>query len=218
MHVEVSRNIGVAALAACVVLGGCKRKETGATTDTTSVAANTGVGDSSAAAARVESGDITAGPAVAAGAAMSDANIAALLDEANAGDSALGAAALPKLTSTGAKTFAKLMMGEHHALHVEGLRVEKKQNITPGLPTPDPFKPAVEGEQSALSSVAKGRAYDSTYIANEAGIHQAVIDWAGKNTPQNAGLQRYMKTAAPVLEKHLHEAQALQKKMSGSKA
>ena len=137
---------------------------------------------------------------------------------ANAGDSALGAAALPKLTSAGAKTFARLMMGEHHALHVEGLRVEKKQNITPSLPTPDPFKPAVEGEQSALSSVAKGRAYDSTYIANEAGIHQAVIDWAGKNTPQNAGLQRYMKTAGPVLEKHLREARALQKKMSASKA
>ncbi len=211
MHFEISRKMGAAALAACVALFGCKAKETAATTDTTPVAASTGVGDTgdtSAAAARVQSGD----------AVMTDANIAALLDEANAGDSALGAAALPKLTSSGAKTFARMMMGEHHALHVEGLRVEKKQNITPVLPTPDPFKPAVEGEQSALSSLAKGRAYDSTYIANEAGIHQAVIDWAGKNTPQNAGLQAYVKAAGPVLGKHLREARALQEKMSGSKA
>lgn len=110
------------------------------------------------------------------------------------------------------------MEGEHHALHVEGLGVEKKQNITPQLPTPDPFKPAVEAEQTALGSMAKGASYDSTYIAHEIGIHQAVIDWAGKHTPQNAAYQQYMKTAGPVLVKHLNEAQALQKKMSGSKA
>jgi hypothetical protein len=211
MHGDMSRQAGVAALAACLALAGCKVKDTAATTDTTAMGRGAGMGDSTAAAARASSSDMTASAAASAGARLSDANIAALLDEANAGDSTLAAAALPKLTSARAKTFAKMMMGEHHALHMEGLRVEKEQGIIPVLPTPDPFKPAVEGEQQALSALAKGPVYDSTYIANEVGIHQAVLDWAGKNTPQNAGLQRYLKAAGPVLEKHLREARAFKK-------
>src|SRR4029077_14640254 len=87
---------------------------------------------------------------------LSDANIAALVDEVNAADSMLAAAALPKLTSPGARNFAKLMIGEHHGLHVKGIQLEKAQNITPALPATDPFKPAVGAEQSALASLAKG--------------------------------------------------------------
>jgi predicted outer membrane protein len=186
------------------MLTGCKAKEPAA--DTTAAAASSTMADTTS----------TAGNA-ASTATLTDGNIAALLDEANAGDSALAAAALPNLTNAEAKNFAKLMMGEHHALRVEGAKVATAQNITLQLPTPDPFKPAVEAEQSALSSMTKGAAYDSTYIAHEVGIHQAVIDWAGKNTPQNAALQQYMKTAGPTLVKHLDMGQALQKKLSGSK-
>lgn len=208
MRFELSRYAGLTTLAACVVLGGCKAKE-GAATDTTSaMTANDTMGG------MAKAGDTMA---AAGGAALSDANIAALVNEANMGDSALAASALPKLTSTGAKNFARLMMGEHHAIHVQGLQVEKAQNITPQLPAQDPFKPAVEAEQTALGSMPKGAAFDSTYIAHEIGIHQAVIDWAGKNTPQNAAYQEYLKTAGPVYQKHLDHALTLQKTMSGSK-
>ena len=217
MYVELSRYAGLTTLAAGVVLGGCRAKDNSAT-DTTaamSATANTAIGETSAMGGAAKAGDTTAG---ASGAALSDSNIAALVDEANMGDSALAASALPRLTSTGAKDFAKLMMGEHHAIHVQGLQVEKAQNITPRSPTTDPFKPAVEAEQTALRAMSKGAAYDSTYIAHEVGIHQAVIDWAGKNTPQNAAYQQYLKTAGPVYQTHLDHALALQKKMSGSKA
>lgn len=210
MRFELSRYAGFTTLAACVVLGGCKAKE-GSATDTTSAMSAT-ANDTMGGMAKA--GDTTA---AAAGAALSDANIAALVDEANMGDSALAASALPKLTSTGAKNFAKLMIGEHHAIHVQGLQVEKAQNITPQLPAQDPFKPAVEAEQTALGSMPKGAAYDSTYIAHEIGIHQAVIGWAGKNAPQNAAYQQYLKTAGPVYQKHLDHALTLQKTMSGSK-
>lgn len=223
MHVELSRYqcVSTAALIACVALAACKGKETATTTDTTAAmnaAANnttsTTTGDTSVRSGMADTG---AAAANATGGQLSDANVAALVDEANAGDSTLAAAALPNLTSTGAKNFARLMTGEHHALHMEGLRVEKAQNITPVLPTPDPFKPAVEAEQTALSSMSKGPAYDSTYIAHEVVIHQAVIDWAGKQTPKNAAYQKYLKTAGPVYEKHLKEAESLQKKMAGSR-
>jgi putative membrane protein len=206
MHQTISRVTTLTMLAASFALAGCKAKDTGATADTTA-ASSMATHDTSTSAA--------ANGAVSA--TLSDANIAALLDEVNAGDSTLAAAALPKLTNSGVRDFAKMMMGEHHGLRVKGNQVFKAQKITPELPATDPFKPAVEAETSALSSLSKGPAYDSTYIANEAGIHQAVIDWAGKNPAQNAGLQQYIKDAAPTLQKHLDKAHELQGKLGGGK-
>lgn len=222
MRIRVSWSAGLT-LVACVVVVGCSKKDTGAAMDTSAAASMTTNPTGATTAAGSTVTNATAGAAAATAnpapaGEMSDANIMALLDEANSADSADAATALPNLTSTGARNFAKLMMGEHHALHVQGVQLEKAQNITPQLPTPDPFKPAVEGEMSALSSAAKGAAYDSTYIANEVAIHQAVIDWAGKIKPQNAALQKYVKDAGPVLEKHLRDAKALQDKMGGSKS
>jgi len=188
---------------ACVALLACKGKEGASTADTTSTAAPAATADTSAQAAA---------PA-ASNATLSDANIVALLDEVNMADSTLGAAALPKATNSQVKQFAKLMMGEHHALRLKGQQVAKAQNITPQMPTSDPFTSAVQGEQTALGSAAKGHGFDSTYIANEVGIHQAVISWAGtaESQAQNQALKDLIKAAGPVLQKHLDRAQAIQK-------
>jgi putative membrane protein len=191
-------------LAACVALGGCKAKESASMGDTTSTASQAAPADTSAAAAT---------PAAPSTATLSDGNIVALLDEVNMADSALGAAALPKATSDEVKRFAKLMMGEHHALRVQGQQLAKKQNITAQMPATDPFTSAVTNEQAALASAAKGHAFDSTYIANEVGIHQAVIGWAGtaETQAQNQGLKDLIKAAGPVLQKHLDRGLAIQK-------
>ena len=193
-------------LTVCIVLSGCKAKESASTADTTSTVMTTKVADTSA-------GRNVAAPS---GAALSDANIVALLDEANMADSALGATALPKATRTDVKNFAKLMMGEHHALRVAGQSLAKKQGITPQMPADDPFTGAVQAEQSALGAAAKGHAFDSTYIAHEIGIHQAVIGWAGtaEAAAQNQPLKDLIKSAGPVLQKHLDRAQAIQKKLN----
>lgn len=191
-------------LAACVALGACKGKESASMADTTSTASQAAPADTSATAAT---------PAAPNAATLSDGNIVALLDEANMADSTLGAAALPKATSAEVKRFAKLMMGEHHALRAEGQQLAKKQNITAQMPAADPFTSAVTNEQAALTSAAKGHAFDSTYIANEVGIHQAVIGWAGtaETQAQNQALKDLIKTAGPVLQKHLDRALAIQK-------
>lgn len=206
MHVTTTRVTVLTVLAASITLAGCKNKDSGATTDTTAA---------SSMAAPDTSTTTAANGAVAA--PLTDANIAALIDEVNVADSTLAAAALPKLTSTGARNFAKLMMGEHHGLHAKGLALEKAQKITPELPASDPFKAAVEAEQSALSPLSKGNAYDSTYITHEVGIHQAVIDWQGKNTPQNAALKSYMEDAKGVYKKHMDNGLSVQSTLSGGK-
>ncbi len=203
MRDSILRATTLAVLAASATVVGCKGKDTGAAADTTAAAAMK----------MPDSATTAASGAVAA--PLTDANIAALVNEVNAADSMLAAAALPKLSSPGAKKFAKLMMGEHHGLHVKGIQLEKAQNITPALPATDPFKPAVGAEQSALGSLAKGHAYDSTYIANEVGIHQAVIEWQGSNTPQNPALQAYLKDAKAVYQRHLDAGLAEESKLGG---
>jgi predicted outer membrane protein len=204
MKHTLSRDITLTVVVASLALAGCKGKDNVAVADTTS-ASTMGMADSTKMNAANTS---TAAP-------LSDGNIAGLIDEVNVADSTLAAAALPKLTNSGARGFARLMMGEHHALHVKGLALEKEQKITPEVPAADPFKGAVGAEQSALAPLPKGVAYDSTYMANEIGIHQAVIEWQGKNVPQNQALQGYMKDAKGVYQKHLDQGNNVLTKLSG---
>ena len=197
MQIMLSRAALLTMLTSVVALPGCKGKDKAAP-DTTIVGAMPA--------------DTTAASVAAP---LSDANIAGLVDEVNVADSTLAAAALPKLSNGDVRSFAKMMMGEHHGLHVKGLQIEKAQNLAPAVPATDPFKAAVAAEQSALSAMAKGKAYDSTYIAHEVGIHQAVLEWAQKNTPQNPALQGYLKDAGPVIQRHFDKALDLETKLSG---
>jgi putative membrane protein len=146
---------------------------------------------------------------------LSDANIVALLDEANMADSASGAYALGKATNADVKAFARLMMGEHHALRVQGQQLAKRLNVTPAPPTDDPLKPAAASEMAALRAAPKGAQFDRTYIEQEVGMHKAVLDLAEKahGAAQNEELKKLIEQAKPVIEKHLDRAEEIQKKL-----
>lgn len=153
--------------------------------------------------------------AAAANAPLTDANIVALLDEANRGDSSAGAFAVTKASDPGVKGFAKLMMGEHHALRVEGLALAKKLKVTPEAPANDPVKTAGSSEMAALQAAGSGAAFDRAYIDQEVTIHKAVLDLAEKahGETQNAELKALIEKAKPVIQKHLDRAEALQQKL-----
>ena len=157
----------------------------------------------------------TSAMAPSASGGLSDANIVALLDEANMADSASGAYAVKKATSPEVKAFAKLMMGEHHALRLQGQQLAKRLNVTPEAPSSDPLKPAAQSEMTALQGAAKGTAFDRTYIQQEIGVHKAVLDLAAKahDATQNADLKKLIEQAKPVIERHLNRAEAIQKKL-----
>jgi putative membrane protein len=146
---------------------------------------------------------------------LSDANIVALLDEANMADSASGAYALKKATDADVKAFAQLMMGEHHALRLQGQQLAQRLNVTPQLPANDPLKPAAASEMAALKAAPKGAQFDRIYIEQEIGIHKAVLDLAGKahEAAQNEELKKLIEQAKPVIEKHLDRAEEIQKKL-----
>ena len=157
----------------------------------------------------------TAAPSSAAG-SLSDANIVALLDEANAADSSAGAYAVGKATDPEVKAFAKLMMGEHHALRVQGQQLAQRLNVTPESPAADPLKPAAESEMAALKAAPKGTQFDRTYIDQKVAGHKLVLDVAEKGhaAAENEDLKKLIEQAKPVIEKHLDRAQAIQKKLT----
>jgi putative membrane protein len=146
---------------------------------------------------------------------LSDANIVALLDEANAADSASGAYALRKATSPDVKAFARLMMVEHHALRAAGQQLAQRLNVTPEPPANDPLKPAAESEMAALKAAPKGAQFDRTYIDQEIAAHKLVLDVAekGHDAAQNEDLKKLIEQAKPVIEKHLNRAEEIQKKL-----
>lgn len=157
------------------------------------------------------------GPAASeAAGALTDANIVALLDEANKADSAAGAYALSKATNPEVKAFAKLMMGDHHALRAAGQQLAKKLNVTPQPPADDPVQAAATSEMAALQTAPKGPQFDRTYIEQEVAIHKAVLELAEKAHGQakNEELKALIEQAKPVIERHYEMAEEIQKKLS----
>lgn len=145
----------------------------------------------------------------------SDANIVALLDEANAADSAAGAIAVTKATNSNVRTFASRMMKDHHTLRAQGAALAKKLNITPAAPSDDPVQPMVQNETNTLNTTAKGKDFDKAYIDAEVDAHKAVLDLATKaaGQTQNTELKNLIQKAAPIIQGHLDQAQAIQKSL-----
>jgi len=185
---------------AVLALTACSKKES-SSTDTTA-ASSTVSADTSA---------MSAG-APAAG-TWTDANIVALLDEANAGDSTASAVAATKGTAAAVRDFAKRMMRDHHQLRVQGQALAKKLNVTPAAPSNDPVTPAGQKEMDTLNSTAKGKDFDRAYIDAEVDIHKAVLDLATKAAAQTqtAELKNLIQKAAPVIQGHLDKAESIQK-------
>lgn len=145
----------------------------------------------------------------------SDANIVALLDEANMADSSAGAIAATKGTSSSVRDFAKRMERDHHTLRAQGQALAKKLKVTPAAPSDDPVTSMASNETNTLNSTAKGKDFDKAYIDAEVDAHKAVLDLATKaaGQTQTAELKNLIQKAAPVIQAHLTLAESIQKKL-----
>jgi putative membrane protein len=191
--------VGALAIAA-VTLAACAKKDA-STTDTTG-ASSTISTDTSA---------MVAPPP----AAWSDANILALLDEANAADSTAGALAATKGTAAAVREFGRRMTRDHHQLRAQGAALATKLGVTPSAPSDDPLPAVAQKEMDTLNSTAKGKDFDKAYIDSEVDIHKAVLDLATKaaGQTQTAELKALIQKAAPVIQGHLTLAESIQSKM-----
>ena len=202
MNKSGSRLIALAIVA--VSLAACAKKDNYGS-DTTA-ASSTVSGDTSAMAGSAST---------TSSGTWSDANIVALLDEANMADSSAGAIAVTKGTSSAVRAFARDMMRDHHQLRTQGQALAKKLNITPAAPSDDPVQPMAQNETNTLNSTAKGKDFDKAYIDAEVEAHKAVLDLATKaaGQTQNTELKNLIQKAAPVIKAHLDKAESIQKNL-----
>ena len=156
-------------------------------------------------------------PAAPATPTLTDANIAAILDQANATDSAAGAIAATKGTNAEVKTFGRNMMRDHHALRKAGEDLVKKLNVTPALPAGDNSAATAKAWQDSLTAMPKGAAFDKAYIDHEVAYHTAVLQTAqtAAGQAQNAELKSLIEKAAPNIQAHLEHAKSIQSKLGG---
>lgn len=183
-----------------LALGACSKKDA-ATTDTGMIAADTGMAAAPAPAA----------PAVA----LTDANIVYLLDHANMLDSSGGAIAAKKGTNAEVREFATMMMRDHHKLRLDGQNLAKKLAVTPEAPASDDTQAQTDRTMTLLNGATKGKDFDKAYIDNEIAYHKAVLETAttAMNAAQNAELKNLIQKAAPAIQAHLDQAEAIKPKL-----
>jgi len=151
---------------------------------------------------------------------LNDANIVAILDAANAADSAAGNVASTKGTRADVKSFGRDMMRDHHALRKAGQDLAKKLNVTPAMPTGDTTQTGAQNWQNTLTSTPAGAAWDKAYIDHEVTYHQWVLQTAqaALGAAQDTSLKALITKAAPNIEAHLKHAQAIQTKLGAAPA
>lgn len=153
-------------------------------------------------------------------AALTDPNIAALLDEANAGDSAVGKLAATKGTSAAVKEFGRQMERDHHTLRAQGQALAKKENLTPQPPSNDTLTTATTKWEDSLNAMPKGKAWDKAYIDNEVAVHQSVANLlqTAQSAATDTSLKALITKAQPLIQAHLEKAQSIQSKLNGTAA
>jgi putative membrane protein len=205
MSIRLAR--GTALLGACALWAACSK--------TDNKADSAAAADSAAKAAAA-----AAPPPAPTPPPLTDANIAAILDAANAADSAAGKIASTKGTRADVKEFGRTMMRDHHALRKQGEDLVKKLNVTPALPAGDTSQAAAQHWQDSLNAMPKGAAWDKAYIDHEVSYHQAVIQTAqtAQGAAQNAELKDLITKAIPNIQAHLTKAQDIQAKLNAAPA
>jgi putative membrane protein len=204
-----NRLTNIALVGAAIALAACAKDSSKTTTDSAGGAMN--ASDSSSMMNNTNSAN-TANTAPA----MTDANIVAYLDEVNMADSAGGKLASTKGTSKAVRDFGLEMVKDHHTLRAEGQALAKKNSITPAASTNDTTQAAAQHTMAAMTSMAKGAAWDKAYIDHEVAMHQEVLDNAksASNATQNADLKAMIEKAAPIVQQHLDKAKNIQKTLS----
>jgi putative membrane protein len=174
--------------------------------------------DATADTSKAHDSAMAAAPAPAPAApAMTDANIFAVLDLANAADSSDGSVAASKGTSADVKAFGRDMAKDHHALRAEGQTLAKKLNITPEMPAGDNSSAAAAAWHDSLVAMPKGAAFDKAYIDHEVTAHEQVLQkaQAAEGATQNAELKAMLPKAAAKVQEHLDRAKQIQRAVRG---
>lgn len=157
----------------------------------------------------------------AAAAAVTDAQIAAIVVAANTVDIEAGKLAQSKTKNPKVRQFANTMVSDHTAVNKSATELVTKLGVTPEeSETSRGLTMSGEQTRARLSGLA-GKEFDREYINNEVAYHRLVIDAVDKTlipNAQNAELKAALVNVRPALVAHLKHAEQLQAALGGKKS
>jgi putative membrane protein len=196
---RVFRHTHVLALCAATAVAACSKGADG-TADSTKSADAAAVG-----AATPATG--TPAPAMPT---LTDATILGKLHFDDVEDSTAGALAAAKGSDASVKEFGRLMVKDHHAMHLDVMELQKKVNLTPDT-TMDAEAVAEKTAGDSMQAAARGAAWDKAFIAHAVDGHIRVLQFAqdAVNGTQNADIKA-------LIQKHLDQARVIQGKLAAT--
>jgi putative membrane protein len=160
-------------------------------------------------------GILSCGAAVVAAesAAITDAQIAAIVVTANQVDIDAGKLAVAKSQNKDVKTFAERMVTDHAGVNKSAGELVTKLQVTPqGNDTSRSLQKGGDDNLAALKKLTGG-AFDRAYVDHEVTYHQAVLDAIDSTLipgAQNAELKALLVKVRPAFVSHLEHAKHLQ--------
>jgi putative membrane protein len=203
-------------LAAAVALGACAKRDN-ARNDT--AGASTGAMMGTRDTGSRSDTSVSAGTAGgAATAAMSDANILALIGISNANEIGASQIALEKGTNPNVKAFARDMVKDHTAMQGDADAVAKRLKISPTPPTGagNAMKAMAMAMADSLKAAPKGVAFDTLYVRGQVAAHQRTLDDLQRflTMTSNADVKSLITRSVPKVQTHLDRARQLQTQLS----
>ncbi|MEP7028031.1 MAG: DUF4142 domain-containing protein [Candidatus Eisenbacteria bacterium] len=150
-------------------------------------------------------------------AALTDANIAAIVLAANTIDVDNGKLAIARSKTPAVKAFAQQMITDHTSVNTKAVALAGKLGLVPV--ENQAGKHLVASTDATRKAMRKlsGKAFDRAYVNNEVAYHQAVIDLLDKTivpAVQNQQLKDLLVSVRPAFVAHLEHAKMIQADLS----
>ncbi|NUP06083.1 MAG: DUF4142 domain-containing protein [Polyangiaceae bacterium] len=161
-------------------------------------------------------------PAPPPPAPMTEEQIFAVLDAANAKEIDEAKAVVQKSKNKDVKAFATMMVTHHTDAKTKGTKLAKKLSITPdaSFDKSNALKEDTTKQVETLKA-AQGADLDKAFVDLMIADHKAVLELIDTKLlvdAKNEELKAHIQEIRPVVEKHLKDAEALQMKLSTSGA
>ncbi len=149
-------------------------------------------------------------PALAAGAKLTDPQIAHIAYTAGVIDIEAAKQALSKASNKDVKAFAENMVRDHEAVNKQALDLVKKLNVTPeDNDTSKALTKAAADKRAELDKLS-GAAFDKAYVANEVAYHKTVdnaLETQLIPSSSNAELKSLLQTGLKIFQGHEQHAE-----------
>ena len=173
--------------------------------------------------ARADAPTAPARPAAAvpssAAPALDDATIVAIFDAANTADIETGALAAERGSSKEVREFGAMLVTAHRMVRQQGRDLAARLGVTP-TPPRDDTSARDHAEAMKRLRALDGPAFDRAFLRHEIAFHKAVLDAVGTTllpAIRNAELRDFVVKVGPAFEGHMIGAQALERRLAGSR-